>query len=124
MGVHFFAYCQYDTENNLEISALLKYINTKIPTNDFTKKLNNLIEESKINNKFRNDYLAMNLHDRDIRRVALAEGKQIGLQEGAEQNKIETAKNLIQKNIPLETIAECTGLPLEKVQELANSEQD
>jgi predicted transposase/invertase (TIGR01784 family) len=70
----------------------------------------------------------MNLHDRDIRRVALAEGKQIGLQEGltkgAEQNKIETAKNFIQKNIPLETIAECTGLSLEKVQELANSEQD
>ena len=74
----------------------------------------------------------MNLHDRDIRRVALAEGKQIGLQEGleqglaqgAEQKAIETAKNFIQKNIPLETIAECTGLSLEKVQELANSEQD
>ena len=128
----FFNSFAYDTENNLEISAFLKYINTKIPTNDFTKKLNNLVEESKINNKFRNDYLAMNLHDRDIRRVALAEGKQIGLQEGleqgltqgAEQKAIETAKNFIQKNIPLETIAECTGLPLEKVQELANSEQD
>ena len=116
----FFNSFAYDTENNLEISALLKYINTKIPTNDFTKKLNNLIEESKINNKFRNDYLAMNLHDRDIRRVALAEGRE----QGAEQKAIETAKNLIQKNIPLETIAECTGLPLEKVQELANSEQD
>ena len=119
----FFNSFAYDTENNLEISAFLKYINTKIPTNDFTKKLNNLVEESKINNKFRNDYLAMNLHDRDIRRVALAEGKQIGLQEGAEQKAIETAKNFIQKNIPLETIAECTGLSLEKVQELANNQQ-
>ena len=61
----------------------------------------------------------MNLHDRDIRRVALAEGRE----QGAEQNKIETAKKLLQKNIPLETIAECTGLSLEKVQELANSQQ-
>ena len=123
----FFNSFAYDTENNLEISAFLKYIKTKIPTNDFTKRLNNLVEESKINNKFRNDYLAMNLHDRDIRRVALAEGKQIGLQEGlaqgAEQNKIETAKNMIQKNIPLETIAECTSLSLEKVKELANNTQ-
>ena len=34
----------------------------------------------------------MNLHDRDIRWIALAEGKQIGLQEGAEQKAIETAK--------------------------------
>ena len=66
----------------------------------------------------------MNIHDSDIRRVALAEGKQIGLQEGAEQTKIETAKNMIHKNIPLETIAECTDLPLEKVKELANREQE
>ena len=67
----------------------------------------------------------MNIHDSDIRRVALAEGKQIGLQEGltkgAEQTKIETAKNMIHKNIPLETIAECTTLSLEKVKELANN---
>ena len=38
--------------------------------------------------------------------------------EGAEQTKIETAKNMIHKNIPLETIAECTELPLEKVIQL------
>ncbi len=58
----------------------------------------------------------MNIHDSDIRRVALAEG--------AEQKAIETAKNMIHKNIPLETIAECTDLPLEKVKELANREQE
>ena len=115
----FFNSFAYDTENNLEISAFLKYINTKIPTNDFTKKLNNLVEESKINNKFRNDYLAMNLHDRDIRRVALAEGRE----QGAEQKAIETAKNLIKEGLPAEQIARCTDLPLEKVQELANSQQ-
>ena len=46
-------------------------------------------------------------------------GKIEGEKYGAEQNKIETAKRFIQKNIPLETIAECTGLTLEKVQELA-----
>ena len=115
----FFNSFAYNTENNLEISAFLKYINTKIPTNDFTKKLNNLVEESKINNKFRNDYLAMNLHDKDIRRVALAEGRE----QGAEQNKIETAKKLLQDNLPIEQIVKYTDLPLEKVQELANNQQ-
>ena len=65
----------------------------------------------------------MNIHDSDIRRVALAEGKQIGLLEGAEQTKIETAKNLIKEGLPAEQIARCTDLPLEKVQELANSQQ-
>ena len=69
----------------------------------------------------------MNIHDSDIRRVALAEGKQIGLQEGltkgAEQNKIETAKKLLQDNLPIEQIVKYTDLPLEKVQKLANNQQ-
>ena len=63
----------------------------------------------------------MNLHDRDIRWIALAEGKQIGLLEGAELTKIETAKKLISMGLSLEQVAEGTGLSLEKVQELANS---
>ena len=112
----------YNKENNLEISALLKYINTKIPTNDFTKRLNNLVEESKINNKFRNDYLAMNLHDRDIIKKALAEGEILGIQkgisQGAEQTKIETAKEALKNNISIEIISKITGLSLEKITEL------
>ena len=53
-----------------------------------------------------------------------SQGIEQGIERGAEKTKIETAKNLIHKNIPLETIAECTELPLEKVQELANITQD
>ena len=49
------------------------------------------------------------------RREAYREGLAEGIEQGAERNKIETAKNMIHKNIPLETIAECTDLPLEKV---------
>ena len=59
----------------------------------------------------------MNLHDRDIRWIALAEGRK----EGAELTKIETAKKLISMGLSLEQVAEGTGLSLEKVQELANS---
>ena len=58
----------------------------------------------------------MNLHDRDIRRVALAEGRE----QGAEQKAIETAKNLIKEGLSAEQIARCTNLSVEKVQELAN----
>ena len=69
----------------------------------------------------------MNIHDSDIRRVALAEGKQIGLQDGltkgAEQTKIETAKKFISMGLSLAQVAEGTGLPLEKVQKLANNQQ-
>ena len=62
----------------------------------------------------------MNLHDRDIRWIALAEGRK----EGAELTKIETAKNFLKEGLPVEQIARCTDLPLEKVQELVNITQD
>ena len=52
----------------------------------------------------------MNLHDRDIKVLAFKEGQL--------NAKIETAKNLIAKNIPVEVVAECTGLPLEEVERL------
>jgi predicted transposase/invertase (TIGR01784 family) len=55
---------------------------------------------------------------REAYREGLAEGIEQGISQGAEQKAIETAKNMINKNIPPETIAECTDLPLEKVQEL------
>jgi predicted transposase/invertase (TIGR01784 family) len=60
----------------------------------------------------------MNLHDRDIRWIALAEGKQIGLQEGAEQKAIETAKNFLKLGLSIELIAEGTGLSEENIKKI------
>ena len=45
-------------------------------------------------------------------------GIQQGIEQGAEKTKIETAKKLLIDNLPIEQIARCTALPLEKVQEL------
>ena len=88
-----------------------------------------MVEQQKENNKFRNDYLSMNLHDRDITKKAFAEGKEEGLSQGieqglsqgAERTKIETAKKLFSMGLSLEQVSEGTGLSLEKVQELANN---
>ena len=94
-----------------------------------------MVEEQKENDKFRTEYLSMNLHDRDITRKAFAEGEASGIEkgisqgisqgiaQGAEQAKIETAKNLLQEGLSVKQIARCTDLPLEKVQELANKPQ-
>ena len=58
------------------------------------------------------------------RREAFEDGLAEGIEQGAEKTKIETAKKFISMGLPLEQIAKGTGLSLEKVQELANSEQD
>ena len=118
----FFNSTAYAQEQDVEISALLEYISTKIPTDDFTSRVNNIVEESKNNEKFRDRYITMNLHDRDIKVLAFKDGKKEGLVEGEKQGeikaKIETAKKMLEKNIPVEVVAECTGLPLEEVEKL------
>ena len=45
-------------------------------------------------------------------------GKAEGLAQGRQEEKWTTARNLKRKGIPLEIIAECTGLPLEEIERL------
>ena len=52
-------------------------------------------------------------YDEDI-----AAQRQEAFDEGIQQKAIETAKNMFAKNIPLKIIAECTGLPLETIENL------
>ena len=61
-------------------------------------------------------------YDTDIavqREEAYEEGLSKGISQGAEQAKIETAKNLLSEKISVEQVARCTGLPLKTVENLA-----
>ena len=114
----------YEKEKDVAIKAFLKYINTRVPTDTFTKQLDSMVEKIKYNNKFRNEYLAMNLHDRDIKKQAFEDGLSQGLSEGISQGelqaKIETAKNLLIEKIPTEIVIRTTGLSKETVEQLSN----
>ena len=56
----------------------------------------------------------------EMKKDCKAEGMQAGLQEGLQKKAAEIAKNLLQENnISHETIAKCSGLPLEAVLALA-----
>ncbi len=48
-------------------------------------------------------------------------GKEEGIAIGEERAKLEAARNLILANIDLNVIAQCTGLSLETVQQLAET---
>ena len=50
---------------------------------------------------------------------AFADGKEAGLAIGARQNALETARKMLAKQIPLETVLECTGLTEEDLKEAA-----
>ena len=113
----------YATEEDVEISAFLKYIDSKEATDDFTDKINHLVKKAKINEKFRSDYLAVNIRETDIYEEGRTEGIALGIfqgiSQGAEQAKIETARNLLKMNLSPEQVVQGTGLPLETVEQLA-----
>ena len=120
----------YMKESDVEISAFLEYINTRTPTDDFTKKLSHLVEEAKLNNIFRDKYLTMNIHDQDITKEAYEEGLSAGLQQGLQQGiqqgearglqqgKYETARNMLNRNLPIEIVCECTGLSKDVIENI------
>lgn len=63
----------------------------------------------------RSDYAAMNLHDRDIMRIAR--------KEGAEENARENAINFYKNGVSIEVIAKSMNKTIEEVQAIINSEK-
>ena len=61
----------------------------------------------------------------DMRQEGFEEGREegisIGLERGAYQNKLETAKSMLSLGLPFDQIQLCTSLPLETVIELAQT---
>ncbi|MBR3813972.1 MAG: hypothetical protein IKK38_08870, partial [Spirochaetaceae bacterium] len=107
----------YTKESDPELYAFLQFVSTNVPEDDFTGEIFNLVEQNKQDEQFRSEYMRCNLHDYDIMEEGIRQGKQ--------EAKLEDARNLIIKNkLDLEDIADCIGLPLETVQQLAEELKD
>ena len=52
------------------------------------------------------------------RNEGIAIGEERGISLGITQAKLETAKNMRFRNIPIDVIAECTGLSVEEIEKL------
>ena len=48
----------------------------------------------------------------------LVQGIEQGIEKGMEQKNVEIVKNMLKKNIDIKTISECTGLPVEDINNL------
>ena len=90
--------------------------------------------QAKINEKFRGDYLAVNIRETDIYEEGRTEGIALGISQGisqgiaqgisqgAEQKAIETLKQGLLLNLSYEQISQLTGLSLEIVEQLAKEQ--
>ena len=120
----FFNATAFASEENLEIKGFLGYLCSGKPFDHFTENLEQRVERLKINEIFRSDYMMDALPLFDARQAGLEEGLEEGrlegLAEGERNAKLETARKLLEENIPIETIAKCTGLSLDEVNNLKN----
>ncbi|MBR5580011.1 MAG: hypothetical protein IKW26_01770, partial [Treponema sp.] len=70
-------------------------------------------------------YMTWSITMADMRQEGFEEGREegisIGLERGAYQNKLETAKSMLSLGLPFDQIQLCTSLPLETVIELAQT---
>ena len=75
-----------------------------------------MVQAKKFEQTFINEYLAWNLHEQDVERRGHAAGRK----EGEIAKAINAAKNLLAMRLGThEQIARAVGLPLEKIDELA-----
>lgn len=56
--------------------------------------------------------------------MGLKEGKEIGVKKGEEKNRLRVALNCIIKGMDTQTIAEITGLPVERIELLKTAAQE
>ena len=104
----------YEKETDKELFALLQYISAKQTCSPFTDEINGLVEQAKLSEAFRSDYLTMNLREYDLRRM----GREEGIRTGIEKANLDNARNMLADNIAVERIARYTGLPVEAVRKL------
>ena len=100
-----------------ELRLFYDYIKERTAQTDFTKELDATISRMKQEKEERNMYLTYTSRMMECRQ----DGYEEGLERGAYQKALETAKKLLSYGDSPEKVSICTNLPLETVQELAQT---
>ena len=100
-----------------EMSLFYDYVRDKTAQTAFTKELDATISRMKQEKEERQMYLTYTSRMMECRQ----DGYEEGLERGAYQKALETAKAMLSLGLPLDQIQLCTSLPLDAVQELAQT---
>lgn len=122
-------------EKNIEIRNFLSYLSSGKPSDFFTQNIENRVEELKINEIFRSDYMMEALPLFDARRAGIKEGivlgekrgfskgeqkgRLAGIATGERKKAVETTKQLLKMNLgTIEQIAAVVQLSIDEVLEI------
>ena len=100
----------FEKAENPNVRAFLEFLKRHTATDPLTKEIQSAVDSCKNHQKWRAEYM--------LWKDQIREWKDEAREDGARDKAIETASKLLNKNISVETIAECTGLSLEEVNKL------
>ena len=101
------------TKNPLDLIVIEELERLAMDEN-FIFEYDHEIVRKKTENSIRKESYEHGLQD------GMEQGIRQGIEEGVEQNRIEIARNMLQKGIDIHTISECTSLTEEEIEKLEN----
>ena len=96
-------------------AEFLKSLLTDNAESSLCKKLKEREKEIKMTARAQKEYMDYCM----LKQACIDYGREEGIAIGEERAKLNNAQNLLMEHVPEDVIARCTGLPLEKVRELA-----
>ena len=126
----------FEKVDDEKIRKLLEFISTGKSETPLTNKICKELKRVQGNEEWRAEYMTWEMLKQDTydsgfsageehgfslgRNEGIAIGEERGISLGITQAKLETAKNMRFRNIPIDVISECTGLSVEVIQDLAD----
>ena len=102
-----------------ELKSLLDYIDGDKPEDDFTRELEDAVGLVRKNEKWRLDYMTLQMNYQEKYEQGLAEGMEQGIEQGIEQGNRQSAIKMLKAGkLSSEEIVMYSGLTLEQVIEL------
>ena len=112
----------FDKEKDKELRSFLDFIQNDRAGDDLTKEIESMVTTKKFENTFVNEYMAWNLHDRDVReqgiKQGIKQGKAEGIKQGVAQGISQTVANFLKAGATIDLISKATGLTEEEIRAL------
>ena len=134
----FFNAAMYDKMQSENLRSFFRYLCGKNSDDNFTDRLSALVERVKMNAQWRHRYMTIEQEiklqarylaqdmakdmaqdiAKDIAQGIAKDMAQDIAQSKVDESKLETAKKMLENNIPAEIVAKCTGLEISQVDKL------
>ncbi|MBD5097257.1 MAG: Rpn family recombination-promoting nuclease/putative transposase [Lachnospiraceae bacterium] len=104
-----------------EMKRLLDYIDGQEASDEFTRELETEVRTIRYNEKWRLEYMTLEMRYRELSEDAFEQGMEQGLERGMEQEKEQTALRMLEAGkLSIEEISIYSSLTIEQVKNLRN----